>query len=125
MQSPEIIDGEMVFEPEGEDLPDVFSNNRIDLWAVVIEQLNLAVDLFPRSDNVGGAEEEASVPQSEHQTHRPFARPQNVDNRKKPEKRTLKLLIKLHTTANPICASGGALPSNQRKLLLSRPCQKP
>ena len=84
--SPEIIDGEMVLEPEGDDLPDVFSNNRIDLWAVVLEQLNLAVDLFPRSDNLEMVEEEVCNPQTEDPTHRPFADLKTLITEKNPKK---------------------------------------
>ncbi len=70
---PEIVDGEMMLEAEGDDLPDVFTNNRIDLWAVAVEQLILVVDLFPRSDVEHIEKEEVLSPPVENQTYKPFA----------------------------------------------------
>ena len=41
-------DGELLLDPEGDDLPDTFTGNRIDLWPIVIEQLVLSIDPFPQ-----------------------------------------------------------------------------
>ncbi|MGI9399621.1 MAG: YceD family protein [Rhizobiaceae bacterium] len=41
-------DGELILDPEGDDLPDTFTGNRIDLWPIIIEQLILLIDPFPQ-----------------------------------------------------------------------------
>ena len=45
--------GELVLDPDGEDIPESFSGDTIDLWPVVVEWLGLEIDLFPK---VAGAE---------------------------------------------------------------------
>ena len=42
--------GELVLDPDGEDIPESFSGDTIDLWPVVVEWLGLEIDLFPRSE---------------------------------------------------------------------------
>lgn len=42
-------DGEIVLDPEGDDLPDTFTGHRIDLWPVVMEHFVLAIDPFPQA----------------------------------------------------------------------------
>jgi uncharacterized metal-binding protein YceD (DUF177 family) len=42
-------DRELVLDPEGEDPPETFSGDAIDVWAVVFEVLLLAIDPFPRA----------------------------------------------------------------------------
>lgn len=49
---PEIIDGEMVLDPERDDFPDMVSGDRLNLWEIAIEQMVLTVDIFPRASNV-------------------------------------------------------------------------
>lgn len=45
-------DGEIILDPEGDDLPDTFVGHKIDLWPVIIEHFVLAIDPFPQA---GGA----------------------------------------------------------------------
>ncbi|MEM7463206.1 MAG: DUF177 domain-containing protein [Pseudomonadota bacterium] len=42
-------DGEIILDPDGDDLPDMFSGSRLDLWPVIFEQLVLAIDPFPQA----------------------------------------------------------------------------
>jgi uncharacterized metal-binding protein YceD (DUF177 family) len=41
-------DREIVLDPEGEDPPELFSGDSIDVWPVAFEVLSLAIDPFPR-----------------------------------------------------------------------------
>ncbi|MEZ5872641.1 MAG: DUF177 domain-containing protein [Nitratireductor sp.] len=41
--------GELVLDPDGDDIPESFSGDSIDVWPVVTEWLGLEIDLFPRS----------------------------------------------------------------------------
>ena len=41
-------DGEMIIDPDGEDLPDTFTGTTIDVSNVIIEAFSLALDPFPR-----------------------------------------------------------------------------
>lgn len=41
-------EGEMVVDYSGDDPPEPFEGQSIDLWAVLIEQFNLRIDPFPR-----------------------------------------------------------------------------
>lgn len=45
---PKQVDGEIVFEFEGEDAPDILDGEEVDLWEVVLEYFNLEIDPFPR-----------------------------------------------------------------------------
>ena len=47
---PQIVDGEMVVSAEGDDLPETFSNGKIDVGALAEEFFELAIPLYPRSD---------------------------------------------------------------------------
>ena len=58
---------EAVLDPEAEDPPDVIEGERLDLGALIVEQLSLNIDPFPRKP---GAEFEA--PEAEHPPS-PFA----------------------------------------------------
>jgi len=42
-------DRELVLDPDGEDPPETFFGDAIDVWAVVFEVLLLAIDPFPRA----------------------------------------------------------------------------
>ena len=71
---PEIIDGEMVLDPEA-DLPDIIVGNTLNLWDILIEELILVIDPFPRSDF---APEEAIWVEDDtnedlEPTHKPFS----------------------------------------------------
>lgn len=43
-------EGEIILDPEGEDGPEIFEGDSIDVWSVVAEWLNLSIDRFPRAD---------------------------------------------------------------------------
>lgn len=43
-------DRELVLDPEGEDPPETFSGDSIDIWPVMLEMLILAIDTFPRAE---------------------------------------------------------------------------
>lgn len=86
---PEIIDGEMVFDPEAEDLPDLLEGGQINLWEVLIEEMILAIDPFPRSEqavettlpgNETGSEDESEP------THNPFSELKSLISEKKSNK---------------------------------------
>lgn len=47
---PKQVDGEIVFEFEGEDAPDIIEGEDVDLWGVVLEYFNLEIDPFPRAE---------------------------------------------------------------------------
>ncbi|MCB1386881.1 MAG: DUF177 domain-containing protein [Nitratireductor sp.] len=63
-------EGEMILDPDGPDLPDLFTGDVIDAWDVLIEQFLLAVDPFPRAQgaalepyaSAGGEGEEPQPP---------------------------------------------------------------
>ena len=42
------VDRELVLDPEGEDPPESYSHDKIDVWPVVCEALFLAIEPFPR-----------------------------------------------------------------------------
>lgn len=42
-------DGEIILDYEGKDEPDIFVGDTIDIWEVVMENVLLAIDPFPRS----------------------------------------------------------------------------
>ena len=42
-------DRELVLDPEGDDPPDTFEGDSIDVWPFILEMLMLAIDPFPRS----------------------------------------------------------------------------
>ncbi len=71
---PEVIDGEMVLDPEA-DLPDIMSGNTLNLWDILIEELILAIDPFPRADSApedtNWVEDEAE--DEAEPTHKPFS----------------------------------------------------
>lgn len=62
--------GEMELDPEGEDSPDPFTGDTVDLGAVLVETLALAVDPYPRGDSEA-FEDEAPPPEDEKVS--PFA----------------------------------------------------
>ncbi|KAG1700455.1 Phosphate acyltransferase [Nymphon striatum] len=48
---PEIVDGEMILDPEAADLPDIIVGDSINLWDILIEELILVINPFPRADS--------------------------------------------------------------------------
>lgn len=49
---PDLKDGELHLDPEGDDIPDTFSGDRLDVGAVLAEVLALGLDPYPRSGSV-------------------------------------------------------------------------
>lgn len=47
---PEQEDGEIIVEPEGEDLPEPFTGNSIDVGALAEEFFSLGIDPYPRKE---------------------------------------------------------------------------
>jgi len=70
---PDIVDGEMILDPVEDNFPDIVSGEKINLWEIVIEEINLEIDPFPRSvDAMPGLD--ASEDQEEQEpTQNPFA----------------------------------------------------
>lgn len=66
-------DGELILDPEGEDPPDSFSGNIIDLWPIVIEQLILAVDPYPAKPGANLETLEMPAESSAETKESPFA----------------------------------------------------
>lgn len=65
------IDGELIVDPEADDLPDTLENGAIDTWLLVLEELNLQIDPYPRLEEFEWEESEANA--EEDETHKPFA----------------------------------------------------
>ena len=66
--------GELVLDPDNEDEPDVIENDRIDLWAIALEELNLAIDPFPRKQGYEiGNSAQANEDTTDPDQQRPFA----------------------------------------------------
>jgi uncharacterized metal-binding protein YceD (DUF177 family) len=66
-------DGELILDPEGDDPPDSFSGNGIDLWPIVIEQLILAIDPFPTMPGASLEKIEISAESSAETMESPFS----------------------------------------------------
>ena len=50
LAKPEInAEGEMILDPEGQDIPDLFAGKTLDAWSILTEHLQLALDPFPRA----------------------------------------------------------------------------
>ncbi|MBO6725437.1 MAG: DUF177 domain-containing protein [Rhizobiaceae bacterium] len=69
----DIEGGEMLLDAEGDDAPETFSNNRIDVGALAEELFELAIDPYPRAK---GAKLPENAPQDEAETRAeaPFAK---------------------------------------------------
>ncbi|MEM9330171.1 MAG: DUF177 domain-containing protein [Pseudomonadota bacterium] len=66
-----IVEGELVIDPEEDDIPDELDGKFIDMWSVVIEELNLQIDPFPRTQAASRLEDFEQATTSD--THKPFA----------------------------------------------------
>lgn len=84
---PEIIDGEMVLDPEA-DIPDILESDSFNLWEILIEELILAIDPFPRSKEAGLHEQIDEVEEDldAEPTHKPFSDLQALISAKKTNK---------------------------------------
>ena len=89
-------DGELVIDPEGQDEPDELNDNQIDLWQILIEEILLELDPFPRSATAssGNHEVEASSSSTSPENfaesglepvHKPFSDLNKLINQKKSE----------------------------------------
>jgi uncharacterized metal-binding protein YceD (DUF177 family) len=76
-------DRELVLDPEGDDPPDTFEGESIDIWPFVLEMLMLAIDPFPRAPGaqLQGAADEAE--EAENGGKSPFAVLQALKSRDK------------------------------------------
>ena len=86
---PEIIDGEMILDPEANDLPDILESDSINLWDILTEELILAIDPFPRAAGVEtsfGVSEEEIHKELVEQTHNPFSDLKTLITEKKTNK---------------------------------------
>lgn len=45
---PQIVEGELIVSPEGDDVPETFAHGRIDVGALAEEFFELAIPLYPR-----------------------------------------------------------------------------
>jgi uncharacterized metal-binding protein YceD (DUF177 family) len=71
---PSAADREIVLDPEGEDPPELFSGDSIDVWPIVFEALCLSIDPFPRKPGVEFPAAGAASPGSpEEESTSPFA----------------------------------------------------
>lgn len=71
---PEIIDGEMILDPQA-DAPDIIISNQLNLWDILIEELILVIDPFPRLDSAPEESIWTDAETKEHlePTHKPFS----------------------------------------------------
>ena len=88
-KSPEIIDGEIILDPEAEDSPDILENDTINLWDVLIEELILVINPFPRavsSENESDNLADQASSQTAEPTHKPFSDLKTLITEKKSNK---------------------------------------
>jgi uncharacterized metal-binding protein YceD (DUF177 family) len=67
-------DRELVLDPEGDDPPDTFEGDSIDVWPFILEMLMLAIDPFPRAPGAElapAADDAGEQPESAEES--PFA----------------------------------------------------
>lgn len=86
---PEVIDGEMILDPEADDIPDIIEGDAIDLWEVLIEELILVIDPFPRLENYQSEmlnEEVEPIEETKEPTHKPFSNLKALITEKKTKK---------------------------------------
>lgn len=65
-------EGEMILDPEDDDIPDAFGGNTLYAWEIILEQLQLAIDPFPRLE---GAELDTFADHEEKGNHEPAKSP--------------------------------------------------
>ena len=69
----EIVDGELLLDPEAEEGPDQLEQDLLDLWEVALEEIVLAVDLFPRAPDASISDgDDANQTVDIIETHKPF-----------------------------------------------------
>ena len=85
-----IEDGELILDPDQADEPDEIENGEIDTWQVLVEELCLEIDLYPRKENVEVDAEFLTAQEQEttgdEAVHRPFSALNTLINKKKTQK---------------------------------------
>ena len=67
-------DNELILDPESDDGPDLVVDDRIDLWAMVLEELDLKIEPFPRKPGFKLTEStETGIDNGEEENPSPFA----------------------------------------------------
>lgn len=79
----QIEDGELVIDPEAEDEPDELPPGGVNLWDTIIEEIDLALDPFPRAGQPDVEESPVNEDDAEEDTYRPFADLNSLINEKK------------------------------------------
>ena len=88
-KSPEIIDGEMILDPEAADFPDLIEGDEINLWDILIEEMILVINPFPRADSINENSDvlaDQDPDQTAEPTHRPFSDLKTLITEKKSNK---------------------------------------
>jgi len=81
-------DGELVIDPDANDIPDEFSGDTIDLWGSLLEEVVLELNPFPRLPDAEISDtyqSDAEVDTVLDQTHNPFAELNTLINKKNSE----------------------------------------
>ena len=88
-------DGELILDPESDNEPDELVGGRFDLWEILIEEIYLNLDQFPRSESAENLESlvsEEVTPDPNHDqkaqldpTHKPFSNLDTLIKQKKSE----------------------------------------
>ena len=80
-------EGELILDPENSDEPDEVVDGEIDLWQVLVEELCLAIDLYPRKEGAQIGSEFANSEKPENdgneEKQRPFSELKALINQKK------------------------------------------
>lgn len=76
-------DGELVLDPDGDDIPDLFTGKTLEAWEIIFEHLELAIDPFPRAEGVDVSQYEASEEELQADKPKsPFAVLETLKNKK-------------------------------------------
>jgi uncharacterized metal-binding protein YceD (DUF177 family) len=78
-------EGEMILDPDGRDGPDIFTGDTIDAWEIVLEQLYLAIDPFPRTPGLEAVEIYDGRKEADEERHNPFSGLKDLLKAKKPD----------------------------------------
>ncbi len=74
LSKPQLNDeGEMIFDIDSEDIPDIYEGDTLDAWAIAMEYLALEIDYFARAENATFEAPADSQP-SEEENVSPFAK---------------------------------------------------
>ncbi len=70
---PQIVEGELIVSPEGDDVPETFSHGRIDIGALAEEFFELAIPLYPRAEGAQLPDDLDSAATDNADPQNPFA----------------------------------------------------